>query len=109
MAMPTFCLLTISISGGPGGRDIHEFARTLVFYTRQLMLLKINAGLVDGESIGFSNEEMVKLKTQAEKMSERGIQNMLELFIEAENKTKYATILQLPLELAILDICQSTS
>ena len=91
------------------GVDIHEFARTLVFYTRQLMLLKINAGLVDGESIGFSNEEMVKLKTQAEKMSEKGIQNMLELFIEAENKTKYATILQLPLELAILDICQSTS
>ena len=31
---------------------------------------------------------------------------MLELFIEADNKMKYASISQLPLELAIVDICE---
>jgi len=32
------------------------------------------------------------------------MQNMLELFIDAENKIKYSAISQLPLELAIINI-----
>lgn len=86
------------------GVDLQEFAKTLVFYTRQLLLLKISENLLNPQTSGFSQEEMIKMKEQAANLSERDIHTMLESFIEAENKTKYASIMQLPLELAIVDL-----
>ncbi len=86
------------------GVDLQEFAKTLVFYLRQCLLFKINPALLTAENSGFSQEEIIKIKEQTEKLPEKEIQTMLELFIDAENKMKYATILQLPLELAVVDI-----
>ena len=86
------------------GTDLQEFAKTLVFYVRQAMLLKVSSDLVHKDSSGFSAEEMEQLRKQVETLAGKEIQNMLELFIEAENKMKYATIPQLPLELAIVEI-----
>ena len=67
-------------------------------------MFKINAELINTESSGLSEEEITKLGEQAGKLAEKDIQKMLELFIDAENKMKYATILQLPLELVVVDI-----
>jgi len=89
------------------GIDLQEFAKTLIFYLRECLLLKINSNLVDSENTGFSNEEIEKMKSQVANLSEKEIHGMLELFIDAENKMKYATILQLPLELVIVDITHS--
>ncbi len=89
-----------------GGADLQEFTKTLVFYLREAMLSKINPDFLKPESSGFSAEEIAKLKSQIEGLSGKEIQNMLELFIEADNKMKYASISQLPLELAIVDICE---
>jgi DNA polymerase-3 subunit gamma/tau len=86
------------------GIDLQEFSKTLVFYLRQSLLLKINPEFLTTQNTGFSAPELDKLKTQIANLSEKDIQNMLEFFIDAENKTKYATISQLPLELAILNI-----
>src|SRR3989344_3302879 len=86
------------------GADLQEFAKTLIFYLRQCLLLKISKNVKNIEDAGFSKEEAEKMNSQIEKLAEKDVQKMLELFIEAENKMKYATILQLPLELAIVDI-----
>ncbi|MEK7664235.1 MAG: DNA polymerase III subunit gamma/tau [Patescibacteria group bacterium] len=86
------------------GVDLQEFAKTLIFYVRQCLLFKISSNLVSSENTGLSTEEIEKIKTQVINITERELQKMLELFIEAENKMQYATILQLPLELAIIDI-----
>ncbi len=86
------------------GADLQEFSKTLVFYVRQLLLLKINPEFLNPQNSGLSKEELVKMGEQITELSEKDIQKMLELFIEAENKMKYSAILQLPLELAILDI-----
>ncbi len=87
-----------------GGVDIHEFAKTLVFYLREALLTKINPDFLKPELTGLSQEETEKLKLQTSKLSEKEIQKILELFIDAENKIKYASIPQLPIELAIVDI-----
>jgi len=87
-----------------GGIDLQEFAKTLVFYLRQSMLLKINPEFLSAQNSGFSAPELEKIKAQTASLSEKDIQNMLEFFIEAENKMKYSTISQLPLELAIINI-----
>jgi hypothetical protein len=69
-------------------------------------LLKINADFLDPQSSGLSAQEITTMKQQIEKMNEKDIQTMLESFISAEGAMKYATILQLPLELAVIDITQ---
>lgn len=86
------------------GLDLQEFAKTLVFYLRQALLSKINPNFLNSQNSGLSEEELVKLKMQTSNLLQKDIQNMLELFIEAENKMKYTALSQLPLELAIIDI-----
>ncbi len=86
------------------GIDLSEFTKTLIFYLRQSLLLKINPEFLNTQTSGLSEEEIKKMKLQTANLPEKDIQKMLELFIEAENKMKYAIILQLPLELAIVDI-----
>ena len=86
------------------GIDLPEFTKTLVFYLRQALLLKINPGFLNLQNSGMSAEELEKMKTQSTALLQNDLQNMLELFIDAENKIKYSAIPQLPLELAIIDI-----
>jgi len=86
------------------GTDMREFAKTLVFYGRHLLLLKINPVLVSAESSGFTAEELATMQKQATPMTEAQLRHMLELCIAAENQMKYAVIPQLPLELAIIDL-----
>ena len=91
------------------GIDLQEFSKTLIFYLRQCLLLKINKDLVNSEESGFSNDEIKKMEEQISGLKDGELQKMLELFIEAENKLKYTTIPQLPLELAIIDLSLDVS
>jgi len=86
------------------GIDLQEFIKTLIFYTRQSLMIKIHPEYLTTQNSGFLAPEIEKIKTQTASLSQKQIQDMLEMFIDAENKMKYATINQLPLELAILNI-----
>ncbi len=85
------------------GVDLHEFAKTLVFYLREGLLLKINPNFLNLQNSGLSAQELDKIKAQTANFTEKDVQNLIELFVDAENKMKYSSIMQLPLELAILD------
>ena len=91
------------------GIDLQEFSKTLVFYMRQSLMLKINPVFLTAQNSGFSAPELEKIKTQTASLSQNQIQCILEYFIDAENKMKYATMAQLPLELAILNITHRES
>jgi DNA polymerase-3 subunit gamma/tau len=86
------------------GLDMQEFAKTLISYLRQGLLIKIDPQFLTVQNSGLSQEELVVLQQQTQAASEKELQKMLESFIEAENKMKYASIVSLPLELAIIDI-----
>lgn len=86
------------------GVDLQEFTKTLVFYLRQSLLLKINPDFLNLQNSGLSEKEIEKIRSQIVNLNNKDIQNMLELFIEAENKMKYSPIPQLSLELVIVDI-----
>lgn len=88
------------------GIDLQEFLKTLVFYLRQSLLLKIDTNFFDAQSSGLSDEELAHMKSQINGLTQKNIQHLLELFIEAENKMKYAGIAQLPLELAVIEVTQ---
>ena len=88
------------------GADIQEFAKILINYLRQALILKIT-GVEEGNPIitGLTKEEFQKLQNQAANFKEEEIRNILNLFLEAENKMRYSPIPQLPLELAIIESC----
>lgn len=86
------------------GIDLNEFTKTLVFYLRQSLLFKIDPNFLNLQNSGLSEKEIEKIKLQTTNLDQKDIQNMLELFIDAENKMKYSPIIQLPLELAVIDI-----
>jgi len=91
------------------GVDLQEFAKTLVFYLRQSLLLKINPDFLNLQNSGLSLQELDKIKAQTAGLAQKDIQNILELFIEAENKMKYSAVSQLPLELAVVRITYQES
>ncbi len=91
------------------GIDLQEFVKTLIFYSRQALLLKVDPNFLNPQNSGFSTEEIEKIKSQFANVTQKDIQKMLESFIDTENKMKYASILQLPLELAIVDIIHKES
>ena len=88
------------------GSDPQEFARSLVGYLRQGLILKIDPGLSSRAITGLTGEEKEKLLGQVAILAETDVRRTLKLFMDAENKMKYSHIPQLPLELAIIESLQ---
>jgi len=86
------------------GSDLQEFAKILINYLRQALILKIVGSETANPIVtGLTKEEFQKLEEQAAVFKETELRNILNLFLEAENKMKYSPIIQLPLELAIIE------
>lgn len=91
------------------GFDLQEFAKSLINYLRQILIMKIMGSKEANPIItGLTKEELERLENQAEKFEEADLRKTLQLFLEAENKMKYSSIPQLPLELAIIESCELT-
>ena len=56
---------------------------------------------------GLTKEEFQRLQKQTESFKEEELRKVINLFLEAENKMKYSSIPQLPLELAIIETIES--
>jgi len=90
------------------GKDTEELTKALVDYLRKGLILKVTDAENREESTisGLTDEEFEKLKEQVSQLSKEELGDILEEFSEAQEKMKYASIPQLPLELAIVDICE---
>jgi DNA polymerase III gamma/tau subunit len=91
---------------GEKGIDLEEFAKNFVDYLRKVLIFKITNSTDDEIFSALSKEELEKLKDQSLKISEIELKKMLSLFLDAQNKMRFSPILQLPLELAIVEICE---
>ncbi len=78
------------------GVDIHEFTKSIIQLLRNALLTKIDPEF---------NEPEKDFIDFVDKFSETEIKEILEKFIIAEQGIKYASIQQLPVELAIIEIC----
>ena len=91
------------------GIDPYEFAKNFLEYLREALFLKISP-LLETEFVeGLTQEQKEKLQKQALEFDASLLQKAIENFMEAENQMKYASIVQLPLELAIIDSCQENN
>lgn len=88
------------------GYDPQEFVRALVRYLRRLLILEINPEDENPIILGLTEEEKGSFKKQAKSLGGEKIHKMIDVFLDAENKMRYSSIPQLPLELAIVDITE---
>ena len=87
------------------GVDLKEFAKDLLEYLQEALFLKIEPSLESDLLLSLTKEEKEKLLILAKSYTEQELKFIIEKFMEAENKMKYASIIQLPLELAVVDVC----
>jgi len=95
------------------GKDPQEFLKSLIDYLRKALILRVigpnqvvedNSSLINSILIGLTDEDFEKLKEQSLKFTREELLRSINILIEAQNKMKYASIIQLPLELAIVEI-----
>jgi len=85
--------------------DLKEFIKSLMQFTREILLLKIDATFQSPLVLSLTTEEKKRLLELAVAFTEPQVKSMLEKFMAAENKMRTATILQLPLELVVVELC----
>jgi len=91
------------------GMDVQEFIKAIIQYLREILLFKISNEFQNPLIAGSSEAEKNELKKLAGSFPEEELKQILEKFTETEQKTKYASIPQLPLELAIIEVTKSLS
>lgn len=84
------------------GYDLQIFAKSLVNYLRQLMLLKINPELKAHFTYEITSEQIEEMLAQAEKAELAKIILTINLLLDAQNKIAASILPQLPLEIAII-------
>jgi len=87
------------------GVDLKEFVKDLVGYLREALFLKIDQSLESELVLTLTKEEKERLLAFSAGFCEQELKVIIERLMEAENKMRYASIIQLPLELAVVDIC----
>ncbi|MFA5013061.1 MAG: DNA polymerase III subunit gamma/tau [Candidatus Paceibacterota bacterium] len=87
--------------------DIQEFSRSMVDYLRKLLILKIDSKLTESIVPGETEDVIKRMLDQADGFDEKYLKNLLNLVLDAENKSKYASIQQLPLELALIEAMEN--
>lgn len=87
------------------GVDFKNFFNELIEVLRKILLNKINPGLTGQLGIEYGESYDLKIAEAVKDIDLPTIISYIEKFSEARNRIKDSYILQLPLELAIADIC----
>lgn len=91
------------------GYELSQFAKSLINYWRKMMILASwkQGGEMDKirQLIApeLTDEQFKIILEQGQKLSSGDFIKLLRLFIRAENETKFASLPQLPLELAVVE------
>ena len=89
------------------GYNIFQFLKETIDCLRTLLFLKIDPEFKDYTLI-LNDKEEEEIRNFAQKLKTEDIHKYLEKFSHAEEKMKYSSIPQLPIELAIIEICEKT-
>jgi len=82
------------------GESISAFSGSLISYLRDLLLI---LGDVGDDILDMGEDSFQKAKKQADKLGKDQIIYFINRFLEAEERSKFSPIPQLPLELAVFD------
>lgn len=89
------------------GVNVQEFTRNLIEFLRKLILIKISKSLDEFSSLELDQEQTKNVLSDLELVKTRDLIRIIESFIKHLREIKFSYIPQLPLEMAILAICES--
>jgi len=87
------------------GVDLKIFTNDLVEILRRVMLTKINPGLTQKLSLELGENLEIEVSKTCQDLAINQLLFFIERFIKAHNELKGSFITQLPLELAIIELC----
>ncbi len=90
------------------GVDLERFNLDLIDYLRKMVLIKIGLRNRDYNLMGLSEKIEAEIIAQTEKLEMPKLTKILEKFIAQQNAIKNAEIPQLPLEIAVIELCNSS-
>ena len=88
------------------GVTLSQFTSDLIEILRKLLLIKIGRQL-DEFTLSLSDDLQRQLNDLSQLVQVAQLVRMIELFVAAQRELKVAEISQLPLELAVVEICQN--
>ncbi len=88
------------------GVDLKNFATNAVEILRKSLLSKVNPGLAENFGRELGDQLEIELREAAGSLDTERIAFMIEELVKARNETRNSFITQLPLELAIVRICE---
>ena len=91
------------------GHDITLFSKMLVGYLRRLLVTKINPPMLEQLTPDFTKEQKTQLITLTNNFNLKEIQELTEIFVNADNRTQRVSLPILALELAIVEFLNKES
>jgi len=86
--------------------DLEQFITDLIEFLRKMILVKIGA-IKDDFWEQFDDVTTKKMKEFGEKIETKKLITIIDEFIKTKIQLGYSEIPQLPIELAVLKLCQS--
>lgn len=87
------------------GFDPEHFTKDFLEYLRKVMIMKINPATLAAVGLEPVGEHAIVLANYAQQIDSRQLVKMMQVFSTARAEMKNTPILQLPLELAVLELC----
>jgi DNA polymerase-3 subunit gamma/tau len=91
------------------GIDLKSFASDLISILRKIMMSKVSPALGEKYGIELGESLEIKLNEISRDLTIEKLALWMEKFNDARNKIKDCFIMQLPLELAIVELCEERS
>jgi len=89
------------------GVDLKRFLKDLIELLRKIMLAKINLKLSEKFGLELGEGVEVKIAKILKEIEVGRVINMIEKFTKAGNEIKESFIIQLPIEVAIIELCSA--
>jgi len=86
------------------GYDLEQFAKSVIEYSRKLMLIKISPEMRESFLSEMTEEQVAELENISKKASLSKLLRIIRAFIQSKAEIKSSIMPQLPLELAITEI-----
>ncbi|MBI4158147.1 MAG: DNA polymerase III subunit gamma/tau [Candidatus Yanofskybacteria bacterium] len=88
------------------GADMENFTGNLVEYLRNVLMAKINPAVLVSVS-GMNDEEAKNISALGQRVDGQRLVKMIVSFSNARNEIKHSPVPQLPLELAVIELCET--
>ncbi len=86
------------------GREMGQFVSDFTWYLRNLLLVKSSEELKD--VLDISAENLIRLKEEAEIITDEALMRYIRIFSELSNQLKYSTQKRVLLEVALIKLCR---